>query len=165
MNGSILKLAMAAAVGTLISSNPIFAQKLPPAKKAEILPPAKKATRVTITRGPVLESASDYLTVIRWITTNPGGTDVHFGIVHYGTDPKDLSQRANSQIRINRGHPETMFRVRLEGLKPRTSYYYKVTSIESNGKSDGVESPVSKFTTPGSGERFAASELPRPNTQ
>ena len=165
MNGSILKLAIAAAVGTLISSNPIFAQKLPPAKKAEILPPAKKAARVTITRGPVLESASDYLTVIRWITTNPGGSDVHFGIVHYGTDPKDLSQRANSQIRINRGHPETMFRVRLEGLKPRTSYYYKVTSIESNGKSDGVESPVSKFTTPGPGERFAASELPRPNTQ
>src|SRR5712664_1775752 len=149
MNRSILKLAIAAAIGTLISSNPIFAQKLPPAKKAEILPPAKKAARVTITRGPVLESASEYLTVIRWITTNPGGSDVHFGIVHYGTDPKDLSQRANSQIRINRGHPETMFRVRLEGLKPRTSYYYKVTSIESNGKSDGVESPVSKFTTPG----------------
>jgi hypothetical protein len=79
MNRSILKLAIAAAVGTLISSNPIFAQKLPPAKKAEILPPAKKAARVTITRGPVLESASDYLTVIRWITTNPGGSDVHFG--------------------------------------------------------------------------------------
>ena len=47
MNRSILKLAIAAAVGTLISSNPIFAQKLPP---------AKKAARVTITQGPVLEA-------------------------------------------------------------------------------------------------------------
>jgi len=161
MNGSILKLAIAAAVGTLISSNPIFAQKLPPAKKAEILPPAKKVARVTITRGPVLESASDYLTVIRWITTNPGGSDVHFGIVHYGTDPKDLSQRANSQIRINRGHPETMFRVRLEGLKPRTSYYYKVTSMGADGKSDGLESPVSQFTTPAPGEQILAYPQPK----
>ncbi len=165
MNRPILQLAIAAAVGTLLSSNPVFAQKLPPAKKAEILPPAKKAARVTITQGPVLESASDYLTFIRWITTNPGGSDVHFGVVHYGTDPKDLSQTASSKITVNRGHRETMFRVRVEGLKPRTTYYYKVTSIESNGKSDGVESPVSRFTTPGPGERFAASELPWPSRQ
>jgi hypothetical protein len=27
-----------------------------------------------------------------------------------------------------------------------------VTSTESNGKSDGVESPVNQFTTPGPGE-------------
>ena len=162
MNRPILKLAIAAAV---LSSSPLFAQRLPPAKKAEILPPAKKAARVTITKGPVLESASDYLTFIRWITTNPGGSDVHFGVVHYGTDPKNLSQTANSQITVNRGHPETMFRVRVEGLKPRTTYYYQVTSIESDGKSDGVESPVSQFTTPGPGERFAAAKLPWPKRQ
>src|SRR6266404_3369158 len=101
MNRPILQLAIAAAVGTLLSSNPVFAQKLPP---------AKKAARVTITQGPVLESASDYLTFIRWITTNPGGSDVHFGVVHYGTDPKDLSQTASSKITVNRGHRETMFR-------------------------------------------------------
>jgi hypothetical protein len=165
MNRQILKLAIAAAVGTLLSSNPIFAQRLPPAKKAQILPPAKKAARVTITQGPVLELASDYLTFIRWITTNPGGSDVHFGVVHYGTDPKDLSQTAKSQITVNRGHPETMFRVRVVGLKPRTTYYYKVTSIESGGKSDGAESPVSQFTTPGPEERVAASKLPWPKTQ
>jgi len=28
-----------------------------------------------------------------------------------------------------------------------------VTSTESNGTSDGVESPVNQFTTPGPGER------------
>jgi hypothetical protein len=44
--------------------------------------------------------------------------------------------------------------VRIEGLKPRTTYYYTVTSEESNGTSDGVKSTVSKFTTPGPGERI-----------
>jgi phosphodiesterase/alkaline phosphatase D-like protein len=81
---------------------------------------------------------------------------VHYGIVHYGTDPKDLSQTAKSPIRLNQGQSYTVFRVRMEGLKPRTTYYYRVTSEESNGKSDGVKSTVNTFTTPGSGERIVA---------
>jgi hypothetical protein len=44
----------------------------------------------------------------------------------------------------------------MEGLKPRTTYYYRVSSEESNGKSDGVESTVNQFTTPGPGERIVA---------
>jgi phosphodiesterase/alkaline phosphatase D-like protein len=81
---------------------------------------------------------------------------VHYGIVHYGTDPKDLSQTAKSPIRLNQGHPYTMFRVRMEGLKPQMTYYYRVSSEESNGKTDGVKSTVKKFTTPGLGERIVA---------
>jgi phosphodiesterase/alkaline phosphatase D-like protein len=76
--------------------------------------------------------------------------------VHYGTEPEDLSQTAKSQIRINRGHTETTFRVRMDGLRPQTTYYYKVTSTESNGKSDGMESSVNQFTTPGLGQRIVA---------
>jgi phosphodiesterase/alkaline phosphatase D-like protein len=76
--------------------------------------------------------------------------------VQYGTDPEDLSQMAKSQIRIHRGHPETIFRVRMSGLKPQTTYYYKVTSTESTGKSDGVESRVNQFTTPSPGEQILA---------
>jgi phosphodiesterase/alkaline phosphatase D-like protein len=68
--------------------------------------------------------------------------------VHYGTDPKDLSKTAKSPIRLNQGHPTTTFRVRLENLEPRTTYYYRVDSEESTGKSDEVQSPISKFTTP-----------------
>ena len=145
MNNLLLKLALTATVCTLLSSNPTAAQ---------ILPPMKRAERVEITKAPALELAMDHLTIIRWTTNNPGGTDVHFGVVHYGTDPKDLSQTAKSPIRVNRGHPETIFRVRMPGLKPQTTYYYKVTSMESNGKSDGVESPVNQFTTPAPGERI-----------
>jgi len=84
----------------------------------------------------------------------PWGVGRYYGIVHYGTDPKDLSQTAKNPIRLNQGHQYTTFRVRIEGLKPQTTYYYTVTSEESNGTSDGVKSTVSKFTTPAPGERI-----------
>ena len=147
MNRLLLTLAITTTVGSLLSSNPAVAQLLPPAKKAE---------RVEITKGPELESATNHLTIIRWTTNNPGGSDVHYGIVHYGTDPKDLSQTAKNPIRLNQSHQYTKFRVRIEGLEPRTTYYYTVTSEESNGKSDGMKSTVNKFTTPGPGERIVA---------
>ena len=147
MHRLLLTLALTATVGGLLSPTPTVAQFVPPAKKAE---------RVEITQGPALEGAREDFAIIRWTTNNPGGTDVHFAVVQYGTDPEDLSQTAKSQIRINRGHPETIFRVRMPGLKPQTTYYYKVTSTESTGKSDGVESPVNQFTTPGPGERIVA---------
>jgi hypothetical protein len=65
----------------------------------------KRAERVEITKGPELELATDHLTIIRWTTNNPGGSDVHYGIVRYGTDPEDLSQTAKNPIRLNQGHP------------------------------------------------------------
>jgi hypothetical protein len=147
MHRLLLTLAITTTVGSLLSSNPAAAQVLPPAKRAE---------RVEIIAAPALELATDRLTIIRWTTNNPGGSDVHYGIVHYGTDPMDLSQTAKSPIRLNQGHPYTVFRVRMEGLKPRTTYYYRVTSEESNGTSDGVKSTVNTFTTPGRGERIVA---------
>src|SRR3989454_11111417 len=147
MNALFLPLAITTTVGSLLAFQPADAQVLPPAKKAE---------RVEITRGPELESATNHLTIIRRTTNNPGGSDVHDGIVQYGTDPKDLSQTAKNPIRLTQGHQYPTFRVRIEGLKPQTTYYYTVTSEESNGTSDGVKSTVSKFTTPGPGERIVA---------
>jgi hypothetical protein len=119
---------------------------------ASVLPPAPKAAHVEITQGPALEVARDDLAIIRWTTNNPGGTDDHFAVVFYGTNPGALSQTAQNHIRLNRGHPDTIFRVRVSGLKPLTTYYYSVTSTGSDGASDGVQSPVDKFTTPGPGE-------------
>ena len=139
-------LAIATTVASVLLSSHTVAQALPPARKAE---------RVEITKGPGLESATNHLTIIRWTTNNPGGSDVHYGIVHYGTDPRDLGQTSKNPIRLNQGHQYTTFRVRVEGLRPRTTYYYRVTSEESNGKSDGVKSTVNKFTTPSPGERIA----------
>jgi Purple acid Phosphatase, N-terminal domain len=113
---------------------------------AQESPTTPKAARVQIIQGPEIALAS-WFTVIRWTTNNPGGSPVHYGVVHYGTDPKDLSQTAKNPIRLNPYHSETVFRVHLYNLKPRTTYYYTVDSMESTGKSDGVTSPVQSFTT------------------
>jgi phosphodiesterase/alkaline phosphatase D-like protein len=143
MNRRLVKLAITAAAGSLLCSSPIFAQ---------ILPPQKRAEHVEITKGPELESAVDDMAIVRWTTTNPRGGDEHYGVVHYGTDPENLSQTAKGHIRLNRTHPETIFRVRMLDLRPQTTYYYKVTSIGAKSESDGVESPVSHLTTPALGE-------------
>jgi phosphodiesterase/alkaline phosphatase D-like protein len=137
MNRLLVKLAMLAAVGVLLSS-PTHAQ---------ILPPAKRAGHVVITQGPELEISRGDLTIIRWTSNNPGGSDDHYGIVHYGTDPKHLTQLAKSHIRLNQNHPETVFRVRMDGLKPNTTYYYTVDSMEADGSSDGVKSTINHFNT------------------
>ncbi|MGC2202965.1 MAG: fibronectin type III domain-containing protein [Stellaceae bacterium] len=152
MNRLLLKLAVTAGAGILLFSNPIGAQNPPPQKKAE---------HVEITKAPALEIAHDDLAIIRWTTTNPGGDDDHFAVAHYGTDPKDLSQTAKNHIRLNRGHAETIFRVRLQGLKPDTTYYYKVTSMGSGGESDGVESSINHFTTPAMGQVTSAFPPPQ----
>ena len=151
MNGLLVKLAIAAAAGNLLCSNPIGAQNPPPQKQAE---------HVEITKAPALEIAHDDLAIIRWTTTNPGGDDNHYAVAHYGTDPNDLSQTAKNHIRLNRGHAETIFRVRLQGLKPDTTYYYKVTSMGYDGVSDGVESPVNHFTSAAAGQQTSAHPPP-----
>jgi phosphodiesterase/alkaline phosphatase D-like protein len=138
MNELVPKLAITAVAGCLFSSNPMVAQQSPT---------TPKAAHVRITQGPEPEMAKNYLTIIRWTTNNPGGTPDHFAIVHYGTDPHNLTQTAKSPIRLNPSHPSTIFRVRIQGLKPATTYYYTVSSEEANGKSDGVISPVKNFTT------------------
>jgi hypothetical protein len=115
---------------------------------AQVSPTAPKATHVKITQGPQIELARGTLTIIRWTVNNPGGSPEHYGVVHYGSNSKHLSETARNPIRLNPGHSSTVFRVRLDDLKPRTTYYYSVSSIEANGKSDKVTSPVSNFTTP-----------------
>lgn len=145
MNTLILKLAITVTAGSFLCAN---------SARAQILPPAKRAANVKVIKEPALELAHDDLAIVRWTTTNPRGDDEHFAVAHYGTNPGDLSETAKSHIRLNRNHPETIFRVRLTGLKPQTTYYYWVTSIDSNGTNDGVKSSVSRFTTPAPGKRI-----------
>ena len=140
MNKLLLKLAITFAAGCLLSSDPMPAQ---------VSPTTQKAARVRISQGPELELANVHLAIIRWITNNPGGSPVHYGIVHYGTDPKNLSQTAKNPIRLNPDHPSTIFRVRMDDLKPGTTYYYTVGSMGADGADDGTKSTVKQFTTPG----------------
>jgi hypothetical protein len=115
---------------------------------AQESPTTAKTARVRIIQGPEIELAKEHLTIIRWTTNNPGGSPVHYGVVHYGTDPKDLSQTAKNPIRLNPDHPSALFRVRMDDLKPKTTYYYTVDSMEATGEGDGVKSTVKQFTTP-----------------
>jgi hypothetical protein len=115
---------------------------------AQESPTTPRAAQVRIIQGPKIELAKEHLTIINWTTNNPGGSLVHYRIVHYGKDPHSLIETAKSPIRLNPDHTSTVFRVRLDDLKPRTTYYYTVDSMEATGKSDGVKSPVNHFTTP-----------------
>src|SRR6266852_2680511 len=139
MNRLLLKLAMTVMIGNLVYSTPVATQESPT---------TKKAARVQITRGPEIERADPDFAIIRWTSNNPGGSPVHYGVVRYGTDRTKLEQTAKSPIRLNPGHSLTVFRVRMYDLKPRTTYYYTVDSMEANGTSDGVKSTVKSFTTP-----------------
>jgi hypothetical protein len=133
------------AAAIVVSSNPSAAQLLPPTKRAE---------HVKILQRPELEIALDNWAIVRWTSTNPGGDDDHYAVAHYGTDPRNLNETARSHIRLNRTHPETIFRVRIPDLKPQTTYYYWVTSMGSDGTNDGVKSGINHFTTAASGERI-----------
>src|SRR5713101_6500603 len=127
MNRLHVKLMITAATSTLLFSSSIGAQVSPYSPK--ILPPALKAAHVRIAHGPELESADDNSAIISWTSNNPGGSDEHYGVVHYGTNPKELSQTAKSHIRLNQNHSYTIFRVRVDGLTARTTYYYTVDSM------------------------------------
>jgi phosphodiesterase/alkaline phosphatase D-like protein len=132
MNKALLALSI------MILSGSLLAQESPITPRAE---------RVQISEGPEVPLVGGYLTVIRWTVNNPGGLPVHYGVVHYGRDPKTLSQTAKNPIRLNPNHSSTVFRVNLYDLPPKTTYYYTVESMDSSGKSDGVTGEVKTFTT------------------
>ena len=132
MNKALLALSI------MILSGSLLAQESP------ITP---RPQRVEISEGPEVPLLGGYLTVIRWTVNNPGGLPVHYAVVHYGRDPKNLSETAKNSIRLNPDHSSTVFRVNLYDLAPKTTFYYKVESMDSSGKSDGVSSPIKTFTT------------------
>ena len=114
---------------------------------ARVIAAAPTHNVAQITAGPELESTNESMAIIRWTTTNPGGTDLHYGIVHYGTDAMNLSQVAKSPNRRNPSHPDMIFRVRIVGLNPQTTYYYTVESTGATGVNDGVSSHTKTFKT------------------
>src|SRR5229473_3468341 len=86
---------------------------------AQFIPSARKTAHVRIIKGPELELARENLTIITW----------------------------TSHIRLNQTHRYTIFRVRVEGLAPKTTYYYTVDSVDARGASDRVNSSIKTFTT------------------
>src|SRR5712664_967926 len=106
MNRLLLKLAVTVMVGSLLYSAPAATQESPT---------TKKAAAVRITQGPELESANNNSAIIRWTRNNPGGSPGHYGVVGDGPNPPTLSRTAKPPIRLNPGHSNTVFRVRMDG--------------------------------------------------
>jgi hypothetical protein len=97
--------------------------------------------------GPELENATEASAIVRWTGPNPGGTALHFGVVHYGTSATNLTEVAKSPNRRNPSNPDMTFRVRIGGLNAHTTYYYTAESVGATGVSDGGSSPVRTFQT------------------
>jgi len=134
----LLSIAITLSVSILIFSSQTVSQQ-PRA--------GKKVSRMQVVEGPVLESATHNSAIIRW-KTNTGMSLIEHSVVHYGTDPKDLSTKAESQNRWNRNLPYMIHRVNLMKLKPGTKYYYKVESVRGDGTPLGGKSnAVRQFTT------------------
>ena len=117
-------------------------------------PPAgKKVASMRIIEGPALESATDNSAIVRW-KTNTGSSLIEHSVVHYGTDPKDLSKKAESLNRWNQNLPYMIHRVQLMKLTPRTTYYYTVESMRGDGTPlGGMSNTISQFTTDNTGRQ------------
>ena len=138
MKPVLLTVAITVDVNSLIASHPTAAQQRTAGKRFE---------RREIIAGPALESATQNTAIIRWTVDSGGGTRIHYGIVRYGTDPGNLDHTARSPIRWIRTLPNMLYRVRIDGLTPGTTYYYAVDAAHADGVPFGLKSPVNRFTT------------------
>jgi hypothetical protein len=134
---ALLILAVTVVVGIAIASHPYAQQRST----------GSGSGHGHIVTRPALESATDNTAIIRWTADTAGGTATHYGIVRYGTDPKNLDQSARSPIRWNRIMPNMTYRVRLDQLAPGTTYYFTVDAAQADGIAMGLNGRIDRFTT------------------
>ena len=89
---------------------------------------------VQIVGTPRVRSNGDRSAVVTWMTNVPASA-----IVHYGTDPNRLDQRAEAPW------GGTSHTVTLNGLMPGTEYFIQVESGQAQGTGTGITSPVVRF--------------------
>jgi|SRR5579872_4872646 len=99
---------------------------------------APRAANLKITHGPVLESVGDNLATIAWSTNVNAST-----ILKYGTNPSQLSETAEAPW------GGVTHRVHLRGLRPGTTYYYRIESTQAQGTGTQAISTVEQFRTRG----------------
>jgi phosphodiesterase/alkaline phosphatase D-like protein len=95
-----------------------------------------------ITHGPVVEATGTSWAMIAW-STDTGGSS----IVRYGTAPNRLSQTAEAPYANNKRTEGQTHRVRIENLRPGTTYFYIVDSGQGEGTGTEARSRVEQFTT------------------
>jgi phosphodiesterase/alkaline phosphatase D-like protein len=134
-------------VACLLATTAVLPSGSIPSRAADQHPVNARHEPVQITEGPEVERTTDAWAIIRWTATKRGGTSLRYGVVHYGTDPHALSQTAKSPNRWNPALPSMTFRVQMNRLKPDTTYYYRVESVNAFDIAEGSECPVNQFTT------------------
>jgi hypothetical protein len=134
-------------VAGLLATTASFPSGLNSAGADDLNPVNASKEPVRITDGPEVERTTDTWAIIRWTTTKVRGTSLRYGVVHYGTDARALAQTAKSPNRLNPALPLMTFRVEMNHLKPGTTYYYRVESVDALDIAEGPESPVNQFIT------------------
>jgi hypothetical protein len=130
--------AIAVVVNSVIASHAAAMQQLPAGNRSE---------RRQIVTAAALESATHNTAIIRWTANTGRGTAKHYGVVRYGTDPGHLDHTATSPNRWNQSLPNMVYRVRIDGLTPGTTYYFVVDAAQADGIGMGLKSRVRRFTT------------------
>ena len=98
---------------------------------------AASADPVKITHGPVVESTDAHHATIAWSTNTSAAT-----IVHYSTDPNNLSEKAEMPWGA------LTHRVTLKNLQPGTTYYFQADSSQGEDSGSEAVSQTGSFTTP-----------------
>ena|ERR1700740_3344684 len=102
---------------------------------------AQKAERIT--DGPLVKQVTQNSAEIAWSTDAAGST-----IVHYGTDPGNLSQIAEQPWggtkEPNGDYNHTVW---VKNLQPNTTYYFTVETGQGKGTGSGVRSQIMQFQT------------------
>lgn len=111
----------------------------------------QKAAAVKIINGPRVEFVGNDSAVIAW-TTNTGGSSV----IRYGTDKNNLNETAQAPYADAEKAQYQTHRVRIQHLKPNTTYFFQVDSAQGEGTGTEAKSSVAQFTTKGGTTSAAA---------
>jgi phosphodiesterase/alkaline phosphatase D-like protein len=106
------------------------------------VPLAIQAQQLSMTHNANVEYVGDDSAQVAW-TTNTGGSSV----VHYGTDPNNLSQTAEEAYQGGSGSQHVTHRVTIKGIQPNTTYYFRVESAQGQGTGTATQGNVGSFHT------------------
>ncbi len=114
--------------------------------------PAPQAGQdIRITNGPILEEVNGNAVVIAWSTDVPSSSRVW-----YATDKNNLTHVAEAPENGSNTH-----RVRIDNLRPDTTYYFQVESAQSRGnRGQGESEGVLSFRTLSSGAQTVHNQKP-----
>jgi hypothetical protein len=114
-------------------------------------PPPQAGQDIRITNGPMLEEVNGNAVVIAWTTDVPSSSRVW-----YATDKNNLTHVAESPENGSNTH-----RVRIDNLRPNTTYYFQVESSQSRGnRGQGESEGVLSFRTLSSGAQTVHNQRP-----